>query len=374
MTTLHQLSTPAAVIDLERLEANTHEMAARAHRLGVRLRPHVKTHKTWEALSYQIRDHFGGITVSTLAEAEFYGARGVQDITYAVPITPHKVSRALALSREIKQLNVLVDHPDAMSALSRQCAAHQQRLGVLVKVDCGYGRAGLTVNDPMLPHLAEQISGDPWLDFVGILTHAGHSYHCSNVEEIREVAREEYTEIIAARDLLIARGLEVPTVSLGSTPTATVFESLAGVTEMRPGNYALFDLFQASIGSCQVSDVALSVITEVIACYPNRGELLIDAGALALSKDLGASHPTQARYGMICDLSYQPLPQLQLTGLSQEHGKVKVSPDFDFTQISVGARLRVIPNHSCLVTALYDQLHVARGDDIVDAWRPVRGW
>ena len=106
MSFIYDLSTPSAVIDLNRLERNTLKMSTRAHQLGVDLRPHVKTHKTLQGAKYQVRDHFGGLTVSTLAEAEFYGAHGVRDITYAVPITPSKISRALELSRDIHQLNI----------------------------------------------------------------------------------------------------------------------------------------------------------------------------------------------------------------------------------------------------------------------------
>lgn len=349
-------------------------MAERAHLLGVQLRPHVKTHKTLEAVPYQVRDHFGGITVSTLAEAEFYASRGIKNITYAVPITPHKIIRAIEISRRIDHLNVLVDHQDAVDALSQSCRDQQHRLDVLLKVDCGYGRAGITVEDPLLIQLAEKITSDQWLNFAGILTHAGHSYHCKNVHEIRMIAHDEYTSIIRARELLIARGLSVPIVSLGSTPTAQVFDSLTGVTEMRPGNYVFFDLFQASIGSCLLSSIALSVITEIIAYYPRRGEILIDAGSLALSKDLGANSPENTRYGMVCDLNYRPLTQLHLVNLSQEHGKIMADDGFDFSALSLGMRLRILPNHSCLVSALHEGLHVARGDELFDVWTPTRGW
>ena len=374
MPSLHEIPTPAAVIDRLRLEKNTREMSQRAHQLGVQLRPHVKTHKTLEGAQYQVRGHFGGITVSTLAEAQFYGENGIRDITYAVPITPSKIPRALEISRGLEGLNVLVDSEEMIAALSRACARVQEKLSVLIKIDCGYGRAGLLVDDPKLPALAHLIARDPWLHFAGLLTHAGHAYDCRNIQEIKAVAQQEYLSIIAARDRLTEQGLEVPTVSLGSTPTATVFESLDGVTEMRPGNYALFDLFQASIGSCQTQAVALSVITEVIAYYPERREILVDAGALALSKDLGPSHLEHHRgYGLVCDLAYRKLP-LTLLGLSQEHGKIKAAPDFDFASISVGSRVRVLPNHSCLVTALYEQLYVAEGEKVTDIWRPTRGW
>jgi D-serine deaminase-like pyridoxal phosphate-dependent protein len=150
---------------------------------------------------------------------------------------------------------------------------------------------------------------------------------------------------------------------------------LSGVTELRPGNYALFDVFQARIGSCSTSDVALSVLSEVIGVYPERNAVLIDAGALALSKDPGATHVAEnSGFGVICDLDLRPIPGLALLGLSQEHGKVLIEEGFSGELPKVGDRVRILPNHSCLVTALHPSLHVVDSGALVDEWRPVRGW
>ncbi len=369
------LHTPFAVIDLERFELNTAHMSDRAHQLGVRLRPHVKTHKTIEGAERQVRGGFRGITVSTLAEAESYAAHGFRDITYGVPITPGKVSRAISVSESIDVLSVLVDTIEMVNALADQCAEAQSTLSVLIKIDCGYGRAGIRADDPHLISIVRLIDEAPYLYFEGILTHAGHAYHCHHREEIKSVAHEEYTSIIQARDRLISHGFTPSTVSIGSTPTATVYESLSGVTEMRPGNYALFDVFQASIGSCSLSEIALSVVTEIIAYYPERGEILIDAGALALSKDQGPTHLGQAlSYGRVCTLDLEDYSQLSLVSLSQEHGKLRAEASFDFQNIHIGDRLRILPNHSCLVTALYDRLQVMSSGQVIEQWSPIRGW
>ena len=376
---IQDLPTPSALIDLKRLKINTERMIHSAQTLGVKLRPHVKTHKTLDGARYQTQDHFGGgITVSTLAEAEFYGEHGFQDVTYAVPLTPNKVKRALQLSRRIPAFQVLIDSLEMGQILGQMCSEQQQHLSVLIKIDCGYGRAGLRPTDPNLLTLAQHLHTDSWIHFEGLLTHAGHSYSCRNVEEIKEVAREEYHKMIQARDALHAKGIPTPTVSLGSTPTATVFpsifDSLEGITEMRPGNYIFFDLFQASIGSCKIEEIALSVLSEVIAYYPHRNEILIDAGALALSKDLGAHQGDDALFGRVCTVDYQEYSHLSLIGLSQEHGKIKVASGFDWSQIQIGIPLRILPNHSCLVSALYDRLYVVEGEDVLDEWKPVRGW
>ena len=178
--------------------------------------------------------------------------------------------------------------------------------------------------------------------------------------------------MVHAANRLRVASVPVPEVSLGSTPTMAVATDLRGCTEARPGNYALFDVFQARIGSCTLADVALSVLVSVIGVYPERRLALVDGGALAFSKDPGATHVIDGGFGVVCDLAGGVLP-LRLAGLSQEHGKL-VGDAAAIASLAPGDRLRVLPNHSCLVTALHPTLHVARGDEIVDRWTPVRGW
>ena len=371
---LSELTTPAAVVELSRLKSNTEWMSNHAHQLGVALRPHVKTHKCIEAARYQVADHFGGIAVSTLAEAEHFADAGFVDITYAVPLAPGRASRVALLNQKISLLRVLVDHEIAVLALSEAMASTEGRIEVLVKVDCGYGRAGLKPADPNLIGLAQLIEAQDQLDFVGVLAHAGHAYDCESVEAIKAIAEKERSETVDAAERIRAHGIPVRVVSVGSTPTACHVQDLSGVTELRPGNYAFFDVFQAQIGSCSTADVALSVLSEVIGVYPDRNTVLIDAGALALSKDPGATHVAENEgFGVVCDLDLRPITGLSLVGLSQEHGKLLVEEGVGST-LRVGDRLRILPNHSCLVTALHESLQVVETGALVGEWRPVRGW
>ncbi len=365
------LPTPAAVIDLARLKRNTTMMARKAHRLGVRLRPHVKTHKCLEAARYQVSDHFGGITVSTLAEAIFFAEGGFQDITFAMPLAPGRVAKACDVAEQVETFHLLVDHHSAVEALSAEAHRRKLSLSVLIKVDCGYHRAGILPDDPKLIALANRIHQDTNLNFQGLLTHGGHSYDCDGLVEMRQVAEQERSMIVSAAERLREVGLPVDTVSVGSTPTMMAVEDLTGVTEMRPGNYALFDQVQADIGSCSMEDIAISVVAEVIGVYPERNTLLIDAGALALSKDAGAIHVNKGGFGTLARPSGEPISTLKLTGLSQEHGKIYGENVGIF---HIGDRIRVTPNHSCLVTALHDVLYIEDRGATVDAWRPVRGW
>ena len=186
---LESISTPAGVIELSRVLQNTHRMAARAHELGVRLRPHVKTHKCVDVARLQAATHFGGITVSTLAEAAHFADAGFTDITFAVPIAPGRVPRALAIGRQIERLNLLVDDDVSIDAL--EAAGSTTPIAVYLKVDCGYHRAGVNPLSDEGLRLARRLHDSPHIEFVGVLAHAGHSYDCVGVEAIRVVAEAE---------------------------------------------------------------------------------------------------------------------------------------------------------------------------------------
>jgi D-serine deaminase-like pyridoxal phosphate-dependent protein len=373
---MHALKTPAALVDLEVVERNTERMAEHIGRLGCRLRPHVKTHKCAEIARLQVRGHFGGITVSTLAEARFFAAAGFRDITYAFPLPIDRIEEAACLSRELDAFNVLLDHPATLHELEAHSRRTGARFSVLLKVDCGYHRVGVDPDRDESVSFAAKLSQSPHVDFRGILTHAGQSYHCRRREEISRVAGKERGIMVAFADRLRRSGVRVDEVSIGSTPTMSVTDNLDGVTEARPGNYAFYDAFQASIGSCSLSDCAFSVLVSVVGHYPDQNKLVIDGGSLAFSLDPGPRHvDPECGYGsFITTDGRRPMPDLHLFSMSQEHGQVRGRGPIDFERYPVGSRLRIVPNHSCLAAALFDRYHVVRRDDVVDEWRPIRGW
>jgi D-serine deaminase-like pyridoxal phosphate-dependent protein len=367
MNDFSHVTTPAFLVDRTIVEQNCARMRAKAQRSGVAFRPHVKTHKAVEIGRMQHGGGFGPITVSTMAEAEFFADAGFRDITYAVPIAPGKLPRAAALAARIERLNILLDNHVALRAVEEFSAAHGVVFDVFLKVDCGYHRAGVDPDDPDSARLAVAISRSPAAYFQGLLTHAGHSYNALNREEIGRIAGEEVDSLTRFRAYIAGEGLADIVRSIGSTPTSSVVDVFRETDEVRPGNYVFFDAFQATLGSCTRADVAVSVLSTVVGSYPDRGESIIDAGALALSKDAGPDHLDPAfGYGIVCDTTLHPLPA-HLVALSQEHGKLSAS-------FPVGTRLRILPNHSCLTAAMYDRYHVIEGGAIVDEWRPVRGW
>ena len=369
------LWTPAALVDLDRLERNAARMAERAHRLGVRLRPHVKTHKTLEAARLQVRGHFGGITVSTLAEASFFAAGGFSDITWAVPVAPAKLRDAAELAPKVGRLSLVVEHPEAAAAVEACARERGIRLALFLEVDCGGARTGVDPSRPESVALAAGIAGSPHLNFRGILTHAGQSYSCRDAAAIRAVAEHERDVMVAFAARLRSAGVRVDEITVGSTPTVAFAADLRGVTEVRPGNYAFYDATQAAIGSCRLGDVAFTVLVRVIACHPERRQLVTDGGALALSKDAGPVQvDAECGFGVVLDVSGEPLPGWRVVSLSQEHGILRSSEPFAPCPLAIGTPLRIIPNHSCLAAALFERYAVVRGDEVMGEWRPVRGW
>jgi D-serine deaminase-like pyridoxal phosphate-dependent protein len=371
---LGALPTPSLLLDRERVERNVARMGARIAGLGATLRPHVKTHKSIEVARLQAAAGMRGITVSTLAEARAFAAHGFDDITYAVPIERGKFEAVTQMNAIGVRLAVITDDvavPGPLGEAARQAGV---TIDTYVKVDCGYHRCGVDPDGPALAELAQRIGERTHLRFTGILAHAGHSYKARGAEQILAVARRERDVMVAAAARLAAAGVPVPVVSIGSTPTAVHVDHLAGVDEVRTGNYAFFDVMQVAIGSCAPDDCALSVLAAVVHRDVARGTVILDAGGIALSKDGGIADPDGVmHYGRVLDLDGRDLG-LRLTGLSQEHGVVEVRDDALLTRLGVGSRVRVLVNHSCLTAAQHAEYVVCEGTKVVDRWVNHRGW
>ena len=381
----NDLPTPSLILDRTRLAANAARMRARAERLGVTLRPHLKTAKSAHVAELALAGK-GPITVSTLAEADYFLGRGFRDITYAVGIVPAKLDHAAQLQRAGADLKILTDDAEVAASIATRGRELGQTFRVLIEIDTGLGRAGVAPEAPELLPIAEALgNGAPagGAELVGVLAHAGHSYHCHSVDEVKEIAEDERAGAVKAAQRLRDAGFPCPVVSVGSTPTAVHAERLDGVTEIRPGNYVFFDLFQVGVGSCAIEDLAVSVLASVTGHHRPRNHLVIDAGALALSKDTGANeHRPGTGYGLICLPGGKvPLPGLAVLDVHQEHGIVAHAKGLDavsklpFERFPVGSRVRVLPNHVCMTAAMYGRYYVTDGTtEIVAEWDRVNGW
>ena len=375
--TLDDLLTPALILDRAVLRRNLKRMSERLRQAGVALRPHLKTAKSVQVGRMAVEGHDGRITVSTLAEARYFAAGGFRDILYGVGIIPAKLPAITELRRQGVNLRVVTDNISVARSIA-DAAKGGDAFSVFIEIDSGGGRAGLPFPGmPGLIDIARALHGAPGVELAGVMTHAGHSYHQSTPDGIAAVAEQERLAIVTAADKIRAAGIPCPIVSGGSTPTATWSRDFTGITEMRPGVYVFNDLVQALIGSCGPEDLALSVLASVIGHYPHRNQMLVDAGALALSKDISAQEfQPKVGYGTI---AHAPSKDMAVIECSQEHGFVASADPMPYGNMPIGTRVRILPNHACITAAAYDKYYVVDSDldggkSIVDVYDRINGW
>jgi len=375
--TLEHLDTPALVLDRGRMDANIARMRERAAALGVKLRPHLKTCKSVD-VALRMAAANDPVTVSTLREAEYFAEAGFTDIFYAVAIAPQKLDRVAALQQGRARILLAVDSFEAARAVRLAAERLGVRFQVMIEIDSGDGRSGIAADTVQLPDIAGAL-GDG-VELAGVFTHGGHSYAGRSAGEHAAVAGQERAAVTSAAARLREAGHACPIVSLGSTPSVVHARSLDGVTEVRAGVYVFFDLFQAGIGSCEREDIALGVLTTVIGNHPERGQLVVDAGALALSKDVSTralGDGGDCGYGLVADaMTGCVLEGLYVHGVSQEHGIIcSRGGAMEHAGFHIGRRLLILPNHACLTAAAYDRYHVVDGGNAIEAvWPRVNGW
>ena len=365
---MYDLETPALLLHLDVVEQNLHYMAERARQLGVALRPHAKTHKCVELGHLQLQHGARGLTVATLVEAGVFARAGFTDLTWAFPIDPSHVPHARRIAQETgATLRVVVDDLRTAQALAGS------GLHVWLKVDCGYHRAGVNPTSAYALEVARELGRERQLVFDGILSHSGHAYRTTNKAEAARVAEQERSVMVGFAGRLREEGVPVRQVSVGSTPAMAAVQGLAGVTEARPGNYVFYDRTMVLIGCCEPADVGVTVLATVVSHQPGASHFIVDAGALELSKDPGPAHVGPQAMGAV-----RGAPELTVATLSQEHGLIRAeSPAALDGRFQVGEQLELVPNHSCLTVAHFDQYHVIRGTGVggrvVDRWKVERG-
>ena len=374
---LQQVETPCLVLERGKLERNIARMRDHLAKLKVGLRPHVKTAKSYDVARLALAGQPGGITVSTLKEAEQFFAHGITDILYAVGITPNKLDHVAALKRRGADITIILDNVESARIVAARGVALGIKFPALIEIDSDGHRSGVKPDDAVLLDIGRILEGGG-TQLRGIMTHAGDSYNCDTVEKIRAMAVRERDAVVRCAARLRAAGLPCPIVSVGSTPTATYSEDLTGVTEVRAGVYMFFDLVMAGLNVCKVDDIAVSVLATVIGHQPDKGWIITDAGWMAMSRDRGtAAQKTDQGYGVVCDLAGAPLDDLLVVSTNQEHGIVgrRGGGTLDAARYPVGTLLRVLPNHACATAAQHDRYHVVAGDAQVTAvWPRFSGW
>lgn len=369
------IDTPALLLDLPRMNRNIGRMRGHLSKLGVQMRPHVKTNKCLEVAKRLFDDGPGPITVSTLREARFFLEHGFTDILYGVAIAPNKFMHASGLVRLGASLTLILDCMETARLLADYALDEAHTFDVLLEIDCDGHRSGLPPDSALIVEIAQELRRGG-VEVKGVMTHAGNSYNSKSIAEIEAYACQERDAVLLAVGKLRNAGFAAPIVSIGSTPTALFAKDLKGVTEVRAGVFVFFDLVMAGLNVCQLGDIALSVLTTVIGHQPEKGWTIVDAGWMALSRDRGtASQAVDQGYGVVCDIHGVPLPDMIVVGANQEHGIIAARDGCaGVAGFPVGTQLRILPNHACATAAQHGGYHVTDAQGPTAYWPRFGGW
>ncbi|WP_437349828.1 alanine racemase [Paenibacillus humicus] len=345
--------TPFILIRSARVDANIASMAEAAARRGVKLRPHVKTHKLPELAARQLAAGAVGITAAKLSEAEVMADGGVGDIFIAYPVMgAAKARRAASLAQRCR-LAVGVDSAAGARHLSAAAEAAGIALEVRLEIETGLRRTGVAP-EAALP-LAREIAAMPGLDLSGIFTYRGAMLGGAPTMDLRAAGHEEGRMMAAVAQELRRGGVPIRDVSVGSTPTAVYAAEIEGVTEIRPGTYVFHDRMQAAFGLCKLDDCAAEVWVTVVS-RPATDRIVIDGGSKTFATDVqpgGAPLQLQG-FGHVVGL-----PHAVFERMNEEHGVIRVRPEDD---CQPGDLLRVIPNHICSTVNLHSSVYISDKD------------
>ncbi|HEY7235170.1 MAG TPA: alanine racemase [Gemmatimonadaceae bacterium] len=350
-----ELETPVPIVDLDRLERNLDRAAryAAEHRLA--LRPHIKTHKSPRLAAEQLKRGAVGLTCATPYEAEVM-SEVADDILLAYPpVGPLRARRLAALPEHVR-LTVALDSATAVDDLATAARAADREISVYVELDLGMHRVGVPVVDDAIA-LARRVRDSAPLGFGGIAFYPGHIREAVDSQEAKlDTLRQGLGDALSRFD---RAGLGPAAVSGGSTPTMWRTHELPGVTEFRPGTYIFNDRSTAEIGACEWDDCALTVLATVVSTAV-PGQAVIDAGSKALGREPFRGGADEG-FGSL--LEY---PEVVVKGMSEEHGLLDLSRSP--WRPTVGERVRVIPNHVCIVVHLNDVVFGVRGSAVEASW------
>lgn len=350
------LVTPTVIIDSDVLHSNVERMASGVRERGLNLRPHAKTHKILEIAALQLAAGAVGLTVATIGEAEVFAAGGVADLFIAYPlwIEAAQAERLLRLQQRAR-VSFGIDSAEAAAQAARSLGHEAARFQVLIEIDCGHHRSGVSPDAALGVADAARGAG---LDVVGVFTFPGHGY---GPGKAHLAAMDEGVALELAASLLRNAGHEIAVVSGGSTPTALLSES-STVTETRPGVYVFGDAQQLELGKCGLEHIALTVVATVVSRGATAGgaarRIVLDAG----SKVLGSDRPMWATgFGRV-----RENPEARMRELSEHHATVEWLGDAPLPEL--GQQLRVIPNHVCVCVNLVDDVTLVSRGAVVGRW------
>lgn len=349
---LNDVDTPSLVVNLDQMERNIVNMSEKAKRAGISLRPHIKTHKSPKIALQQIQAGAEGVTVAKLGEGEVMARHGIKDILIAYPIVGAKKLERLEKLANYADVKVSLDSVEVAQGISEVGQRIGKTMKVYVEVDTGLGRVGRAYGEETV-ELIESVAKLPNIVVYGLMTHAGHSYKTESLDKMAEIARQEGEYLVLTKELVKRRlGIDIPIISVGSTPTSYIGGQVEGVNEMRPGTYVFNDATMCSLGLVDPSECALTIYATVVS-RPSRDRAIIDAGSKTLSSDKGMY---TKGHGFL-----KENPDIVVSWLSEEHGVIDLPEGYS---LYIGDVVEIIPNHVCPTVNLGDELIGVRNGEI----------
>ncbi|GBC71915.1 D-threonine aldolase [Candidatus Calditenuaceae archaeon HR02] len=347
-----EIDTPALIVDVDVMIRNIRDMAKFAKERGLKLRPHVKTHKAPQIAKMQVEEGGNGICVQKLGEAEVMAEYGLDNIFITNEVVGRLKLSRLAKLREKIEVFVAVDHLDNIRDLSNIMRDRGLDLGVYVDVDCGMHRTG--VPPEKAPDLAEAITRSEGLYLVGIMAYEGHAGAPLGREERKNLIRKAMEQTLFSVKLVERKGIEVNEVSVGSSATVRYSGMFEGITELQPGMYIFNDYYLVEREAATVDTCALHVLTTVMSRpSPDRG--VIDAGSKTFHFDMN-------RYPIAVGVE-----GVEIVKFSEEHGWLTLKGEAQH-RIRLGDRLEFIPYHVCPCVNQFDTLYGLKGDKVQYMW------
>jgi D-serine deaminase-like pyridoxal phosphate-dependent protein len=351
---------PTLLLDEAKCRKNIAAMFEKAKRNNVQFRPHFKTHQSHE-IGRWFRDlGVDKITASSLSMAEYFARDKWNDITVAFPVNVLEIETINRLAERIT-LNLLVESTESVKILN---GGLRHPVNVFIKIDIGNHRTGISFDNLMLiDTVLRAVESTPNINFIGFLSHAGHSYDAKSLEEISTIHHESIARLTMLKQHYANRYPHL-ILSIGDTPACSVMEYFSGVDEIRPGNFVFYDLMQSKIGSCSNNEIAVAMACPIVAIHKERNELIIYGGAVHFSKERFEDNIKGTIYGEVVENRQEgwgeTIEGMYLLRLSQEHGTVHV-PGHLIDHYKIGDIVKILPVHSCLTSNLMKAFLTTQG-------------
>jgi D-serine deaminase-like pyridoxal phosphate-dependent protein len=362
-TPVQELDTPCLVVDLDKMERNMRDWQDTINKHGMKLRPHIKTHKVPELALQQQKLGAVGIACAKVTEAEPFVAAGCRDVVIAYPVVGHDKWQNVARLARDARMTVNVDSAEAVHGLSEAAKEAGVKINVQIEVDSGFHRCGFPYTDvDAIEAFARLISATPNIELDGLTTHRGVFFDGASEMTPEEAGVQEGQLMVDLAEKLRSRGVSIDQVTAGGTITGRFVARVPGVTEVRAGTYVFYDLMQMGYGSTTEDNLALSILTTVVS-HQSKDRATVDGGSKTFSGDRGVVGANAGKSS--AELSRAVGRNVILERISEEHGMVRIG---EGESVEVGEKIAFYPFHVCTCVNLSDELIGTRKGKVEKVW------